>query len=142
MMSMVSQKKAKYDYLVLSFILADTEIPIWESLFRQNKAVLSTNIYNIIASEMPALREAASRIQPRSGRKTYFRRLFLLPLPEYRHVIRFVRLYIRRPAFKEHLKKLILYNNEHFDQIISDLVRNSVPEASTISESATHVRLS
>ena len=138
MMGMVSQKKAKYDYLVLSVILSDTEIPIWESLFRQNKAVLSTNIYNIIASEMPALREAANRRQPRSGQKTYFRRLFLLPLPEYRHVIRFVRCHIRRPAFKEHLKKLILYDNEYVDRIISDLVRNSMPEVTTIAESATH----
>jgi hypothetical protein len=86
----------------------------------------------------PFEKRLAADSPPRSGRKTYFRRLFLLPLPEYRHVIRFVRLYIRRPAFKEHLKKLILYNNEHFDRIISDLVRNSVPEASTISESAMH----
>ncbi len=139
MIAAASQKKAQYDYLILSFALSDTEIPVWESLFWQNKAVLSANIYSMIANEMPALEEAASRRQPRSGQKTYFRRLFLLPLPEYRHVISFVRLNIRRPAFKEHLKKLILYNNERFDRIISDLVRNSIPEGTTIPESAQHI---
>ncbi len=139
MIAAASQKKAQYDYLILSFALSDTEIPVWESLFWQNKAVLSANIYSMIANEMPALEEAASRRQPRSGQKTYFRRLFLLPLPEYRHVIRFVRCHIRRPAFKEHLKKLILYNNEYVDRIISDLVYNSMPNVTMIAESTKHV---
>ncbi len=66
MIAAASQKKAQYDYLILSFALSDTEIPVWESLFWQNKAVLSANIYSMIANEMPALEEAASRRQPRA----------------------------------------------------------------------------
>lgn len=144
-MTTASKKKPKYDYLVLSFALTDLEIPIWEALFEQDREILSANIYSMITHEKLALAETASHSQPRNGQKTYFRKLFLLPLPEYKKAVSFVRHNIRRPAFKEHLKQLILYKLEQYkkeqlDRIITKLARNDpAPEVSMIPESAKHL---
>lgn len=123
-------KDAKYAYLTLSFKLTDPEKEIWETLFTQDKAVVSVKIYSMVAREMPALAESAERRQSGDKRKAYFRRLFLLPLPEYGHVIRFIQSNLRRPAFKDHLKRLILYGDGTPEQ-------NTFPASNLTPETAT-----
>lgn len=77
-------------------------------MFKGDKATLSKEIYRLIERETPALKESARRTASKDERRHSGRRLFLLRLPEYEHVIRFVKTNVRRPAFKTHLKSLIL----------------------------------
>ncbi len=108
MVTTVSTKKYQYAYLVLTFKGTDQEKKIWEALFKQNRMDLSIGIYKMVAREMPALEEASRLRQPRSTQTTHLRRMFLLLLPEYEHVIGFIQTHICRPAFKAHLKKLLI----------------------------------
>lgn len=127
MIGAVSTKNVKYDYLVLMFKMTDQEREIWEALFERDKAVLSAGIYSMVAHEMPALTESARIRQPRNTQKLHVRRLFLLALPEYVHVIRFIRSNLRRPAFKDHLKRLIFHVGNTLAQ--SAIVSASTPAA-------------
>ena len=137
-MTTVVSPRDQSSYLLLSCKLADPEKEIWEALFRQDKVVLSAKIYSMVARELPALTESAGRRQPEGEEKTYFRKLYLLRLPEYEHVIRFIQSNIRRPAFKEHLKRLILYGDGNPERSTIPPAPNPVPEAVPVSEAAQH----
>ena len=129
---------AKYEYFALSFHLEDAEQSQWEDLFMGDKATLSREIYKLIERETPALKESARKTVSKKERKHSGRRLFLLRLPEYEHVIRFVKTNVRRPAFKAHLKSLILHGEEFISPAESAGTPSSVPvdgrqpEASTL----------
>lgn len=107
----LSPQKAKYEYFALSFHLEDVDMDQWETLFKEDKATLSREIYRLIDRETPALKDSARKTASKNERKHSGRRLFLIRLPEYEHVIRFVKTNIRRPAFKAHLKRLLLHDS-------------------------------
>jgi hypothetical protein len=120
MVPMIPTKKAKYEYLVLYFHILESEIGLWEALFEHDKSVLSKKIYDTIAIEMDILQESSSQRRKRIKYKNPLRRLFLLPLPEYDVIIHFIKANIRRPAFKDHLKKLILQCGQTHALSVSD----------------------
>jgi hypothetical protein len=105
--SSVPANKRKYEYLLLSFHPHESEIESWEALFEMDKTKLSESVYSLVAREMAGLKESARKQLPRNLNKRQSRRLYLLALPEYEAVLRFIRANIRRPAFKAHLQKLI-----------------------------------
>jgi hypothetical protein len=110
--TLILTKKAKYEYLVLSFHILESEMELWEALFERDKAVLSKEVYDLVVLEKAGLQESSSQRKPRLKHKNPARRLFLLPLPEYDAVIRFIKANIRRPAFKDYLKSLILQRGQ------------------------------
>lgn len=103
------KQSAKYEYLVLAFHIDDSEVELWEALSERHKADLSREFYGLVALEMDGLQESAALRLPKIKHKNHARRLFLLPLPEHDSEIRFIKANIRRPAFMDHLKKLILH---------------------------------
>lgn len=130
------RKKDKYDYLILSFHMEEGEAELWEALFEKDKTELSVALYRLIEREIPALTETARRRTPRSAQKQYWRKLYLLPLPEYAHVIRFVHNNLRRPAFKARLKQLILYGSKKAELPQASPTPAPPPESTTVLEPA------
>ncbi len=138
MVTTVSTPTGQYAYLLLAFKGSERERELWEALFERDKAELSVEVYSMAIREMSALKEAARLKQPRSEGETHARRLFLLALPEYAHVIRFIQGNIRRPAFREYLKRLILYGNGNPERNATGPAPNPAPEAVPVFEAAQH----
>jgi hypothetical protein len=138
MVTTISTPTGQYAYLLLAFKGNDQERELWEALFERDKAELSVEVYSRIIREMPALKESARIKQAKSVEKAHARRLFLLALPEYAHVIRFIQSNIRRPAFREHLKRLILHGDSNPERSPATPAPNPASEASPASEAAHH----
>lgn len=115
MVAIAGTPSKKYEYLVLAFQLRDSELELWEVLTGQNKADLSRMVYSMIAQELPALKKSALQRLSRTENVQATRRMFLYILPEFEQIIRFIRANIRRPAFKAHLKSLLLYGESKLD---------------------------
>lgn len=136
MVTEVQRKQGKYNYLVLAFPMEEGEAELWEALFEKDKAELSAAVYRLIEREMPSLTESAQRRTPRGAQKQYWRKLYLQPLPEYAHVIRFVHNNLRRPAFRSHLKQLILYGTKKPEAPRLSPAPAAPPESATALEQA------
>lgn len=139
MVTEAQRKQGKYNYLVLAFHLGEGEAELWEALFEKDKAELSAAIYKLIEREMPSLAVSAQRRMPRSAKKLYWRMLYLKPLPEYAHVIRFVHNNLRRPAFKAHLKQLILYGTMKLELLRPASIPAKFPEPTTVIEQSSQL---
>jgi len=103
-------------YLTLPMDLEESELDVFNDLASQPKGVLSIAVYTKIKAEESALRKSALSTFPRELRTTRSRRLFLCELPEYADTMKFIRGNIRRPAFKDHLKRLLLHGEVFLDE--------------------------
>ena len=112
MVIQISTKNAKYRYLVITVLLHESETGQWAALFERDKTALSKAVYALVSREMPNLMKSAGKRMPRNSPKGQTRKLYLLALPEYEAEIRFIQNNNRRPAFRDHLKKLILHGEE------------------------------
>lgn len=137
MVTISQPQKAKYEYFALSFQLEDVDLELWGTLFKEDKATLSREIYRLIDRETPALKESARKTASKGERKHSGRRIFLLRLPEYEHVIRFVKTNIRRPTFKAHLKRLILRGDNVIFSAEDALVLSAAPAVGLQPEAST-----
>ena len=99
----------KYTYLVISIYVEEHELELWEALVNQDKAALSSTVYQMVLREMPALKASALKSLSLQAQKSRSRRLYLLTLPEFKAVAGFLRANMRRPALRAHLKSLLLY---------------------------------
>lgn len=107
---MVKPTTQNSKYLPLPLNLEESDLDAFNELAAQPKEELSRKVYARIEAEESALRKSALSTLPRQPRSSRSRRLFLCRLPEHADTIKFIRANIRRPAFKAHLKNLILHS--------------------------------
>ncbi|CAK7027389.1 MAG: hypothetical protein DELT_02630 [Desulfovibrio sp.] len=136
MVNVAPAGKAKRKYLLLCFYLSDSETSLWENLFKRDRAEVSKALYSLAARETPALQEAARRTAAKNKSRKLSRRLHLLFLPEYEPVIGFIRMNIRRPAFKEYLKDLILHGENRIISLEEKIVPSQECAGKRLAETA------